>query len=42
VRVKRRLVDRLVSVFAPVQRFRCPELDCQWEGNLSSKHLSAP
>ncbi len=34
VRVRRRLVDRLLSLFAPVHRYRCRQHDCQWEGTI--------
>lgn len=35
-RVRRRFVDRLLSLVAPVQRYRCRAKgwDCDWEGNL--------
>ncbi len=33
-RVRRRLIDRLVSLFAPVRRYRCRNFSCRWEGNL--------
>ncbi len=32
--VHRRPIDRLRSVFQPVQRFRCPVENCHWEGNI--------
>jgi hypothetical protein len=28
------LVDRLVSIFYPVHRYRCRSFVCNWEGNL--------
>ena len=34
-RVPRRLVDRMISLFTPVQRYRCLSPYCEWEGNLS-------
>ena len=34
IRIRRRLVDRMVSLFTPVRRFRCVSLGCTWEGNL--------
>jgi hypothetical protein len=34
MRIRRRPVDRLFSVFVPVRRFRCVDLRCIWEGNV--------
>jgi hypothetical protein len=39
IRVPRRLVDRLLSAFAPVRRFRCSNLLCLWEGNLRQSRM---
>jgi hypothetical protein len=36
-RVPRRFIDRCVSLFKPVHRYRCSEMGCQWEGNLPAK-----
>lgn len=36
-RIPRRLVDRLMSVVRPVQRYRCRNFACQWVGNVSVK-----
>jgi hypothetical protein len=33
-RIRRRPIDRIVSLFVPVQRYRCLNLACGWEGNL--------
>jgi hypothetical protein len=33
MRVRRRLLDRLLSVLWPVRRYRCVESDCFWEYN---------
>jgi len=40
-RVPRRLVDRLMSRFVGISRYRCRSTDCGWEGNLrvSRRHL---
>lgn len=38
IRVTRRPVDRLLSFFAPLYRYRCRQHACQWEGTL---HLGA-
>jgi hypothetical protein len=34
VRIRRRVIDRLLSAFVPVRRFRCSMLECGHEGNL--------
>ncbi len=34
VRIARRPVDRLQSLFVPVKRYRCRTFMCGWEGNL--------
>jgi hypothetical protein len=34
IRIKRRMRDRLISLFHEVHRFRCEQLGCCWEGNL--------
>ena len=34
-RVARRPYDRLVSLFAPVYRYRCHAFQCRWEGTLA-------
>ena len=41
VRVPRRLIDRVTSIFSPVKRYYCPLFSCQWKGNLSSEQNSA-
>lgn len=33
-RVPRRMVDRILSLFVPVHRYRCSVMGCDWEGNL--------
>ena len=33
-RIPRRSLDRLVSAFVPMLRFRCHFFSCHWEGNL--------
>ncbi len=37
VRIRRRVVDRLISVVSPRQRFRCAAFGCGWEGTLRAK-----
>ena len=34
LRVHRRVVDRLYSLFHPVYRYQCTSLECGWQGNL--------
>lgn len=34
VRIRRRVVDRLLSIFVKLRRYRCPEPRCEWVGNL--------
>jgi len=36
-RIRRRHIDRLISVFWGVWRYRCNNFQCQWEGNLRRK-----
>ena len=38
-RVRRRFVDRLISLVVPVRRYHCHSMDpmCDWEGNLRVK-----
>ena len=35
LRVHRRVIDRLYSLFHPVYRYQCTSLECGWQGNLS-------
>jgi len=34
IRVPRRLVDRVMSLLLPRQRYSCQSAGCHWEGNL--------
>ena len=34
IRIRRRPIDRLISLFVSVRRFRCVTLGCNWEGNM--------
>lgn len=34
IRRPRRPIDRLRSVFTPVQRYRCDRFSCRWTGNI--------
>jgi hypothetical protein len=40
-RIRRRLIDRLLSLVLRLQRFRCLEMGCSWESNLRVSHRSA-
>lgn len=40
-RVRRRWIDRLISLFRPVRRYRCHEFRCDWEGNIPVADLKA-
>jgi hypothetical protein len=35
--VRRRPIDRLLSLFRPMQRYQCMALECEWQGNLPRK-----
>lgn len=37
IRVRRRLIDRVASLFLGVRRFRCTHPGCEWEGNLRKR-----
>lgn len=41
-RVRRDLLDRLISVFVPVRRYRCPTMRCEWEGLLRISRVTPP
>jgi predicted RNA-binding Zn-ribbon protein involved in translation (DUF1610 family) len=34
LRVPRRVIDRVYSLFHPVHRYQCTSLECGWQGNL--------
>jgi hypothetical protein len=34
LRVRRKPLDRLVSLVAPLRRYRCRAMGCGWEGTL--------
>jgi hypothetical protein len=34
IRVPRRRLDRIYSLFFPVRRYQCETFHCQWRGNL--------
>lgn len=36
-RIPRRFVDLMLSQFAPVHRYHCRSMKCDWEGNLRVK-----
>jgi hypothetical protein len=37
LRIRRRFIDRVLSLFVRQRRFRCTHFGCSWEGNLSEK-----
>lgn len=34
IRMTRRAMDRALSLFVPVRRYRCQNFSCQWEGRV--------
>lgn len=42
IRISRKPLDRLLSLFAPLHRYRCPSFSCRWEGCLRVAYPSAP
>jgi hypothetical protein len=34
LRIRRRPIDRILSLFVRLRRFRCTHVECHWEGNL--------
>ncbi len=42
VRIRRRKIDRLTSIFTPVYRFSCQYYYCQWQGNIAISKLQKP
>ncbi len=41
IRVHRRPIDRLWSLFVPMQRYRCNRFSCGWTGNLRVNNSAA-
>ena len=39
-RIRRRPVDRVVSIFGTVWRFRCSNAECNWRGTVRMKPTS--
>jgi hypothetical protein len=37
IRIRRRPIDRLLSLFVRQRRFRCTQPGCAWQGNLHEK-----
>jgi predicted RNA-binding Zn-ribbon protein involved in translation (DUF1610 family) len=37
LRVHRRVIDRLYSLYHPVYRYQCTSLECGWQGNLAKR-----
>jgi len=42
IRIHRRPVDRLLSLFRPVRRYNCTQLECNWTGNLPRTKTAVP
>ncbi|WP_172204288.1 hypothetical protein [Niveibacterium sp. COAC-50] len=40
-RIRRRVLDRLLSWFTPVHRYQCSAMHCRWEGNLLEQQTTA-
>jgi hypothetical protein len=40
LRIRRRFIDLILSMFARQRRFRCTHFGYQWEGNLKEKNQS--
>jgi predicted RNA-binding Zn-ribbon protein involved in translation (DUF1610 family) len=36
-RIRRRWIDRMLSAFAPLRRYRCHSPRCGWEGNEAER-----
>ncbi len=34
VRIRRRYIDRIISLFNTVHRYQCQEYKCRWKGNI--------
>jgi len=39
-RIPRRLIDRVMSLFAPLHRYKCLMPYCAWEGNIAQDQKS--
>jgi len=37
IRIKRRPIDRVISLLFPRRRYRCVAIGCGWEGSLSAR-----
>lgn len=37
IRIRRRFIDRIMSMFISLRRYRCTHSGCQWKGNLREK-----
>lgn|GEM_PF-1930856 len=42
IRRPRRPIDRLYSLFTPVQRYRCDQFSCRWIGNIAIAPVEVP
>jgi hypothetical protein len=41
VRIRRRFIDRVLSLIYPVHRFQCISMHCGWKGNLRAAKTGA-
>ena len=39
LRVHRRVIDYIYSIYRPVHRYQCTSLECGWRGNLPPRSL---
>jgi hypothetical protein len=39
IRIRRRPIDRFVSLVLPRRRYRCLAIGCGWEGTLRTPHV---
>jgi hypothetical protein len=37
IRIRRTPLDRFLSLFVPLRRYRCVAIGCGWEGSLRAK-----
>lgn len=42
IRIRRRRIDRLMSLFTPAYRYSCQYYYCKWEGNIPISKLQKP
>jgi hypothetical protein len=42
LRIHRRVIDRLYSLYHPVYRYQCTSLECGWQGNMPQRPQLEP